>query len=491
MQRTRPSVLVLTLSILFSLASLSACTSSARVAVASPSAAHARSPERAESTKPSDVQAGSSVSAGKSDEVVGVSEQAKAAPNETARVEAAPREAAPSEVDESERLIDVVTEHGQRARGLYFNAPMAKRLGAKGMIAQVKQAGMDAVVLDLKDGEGRVSYDTKVAALAPSKKIFFKDPEAYIRELKDAGIYTIARIVCFSDPVLPHHDPSRAVMDARPGREDQVWNKGKNRNSWLDPYNERNHDVILAVTQEAQAMGFDEIQLDYIRFPVDEGVKFARFPAQSDKLRRDVIMSLLRRIDLALHIPVGADVFGLTAFRKGDPAGLGQSLEEWTRYIEVFSPMLYVNGMGNWMKHQKEGRAGLLVEAGVKALRDRVGPQSVIRPFLQAFSSGADYYDPRFIAEQIRGARSGGGDGFLFWHPGSNFGMVRAGMMGPARGVSPFPQEERRKAREAAWGRSSSPSPEVARDAQDAKSGADAQSESKAKTVAADDKPTS
>jgi hypothetical protein len=79
----------------------------------------------------------------------------------------------------------------------------------------------------------------------------------------------------------------------------------------------------------------------------------------------------------------------------------------------------------------------------------------VIRPYLQAFENGADYYNGEFIAEQIRGARQGGGDGFLWWHPASNYGMVRAGMLGPARGSYPFPMDARREARSRAWGQPS------------------------------------
>jgi len=76
----------------------------------------------------------------------------------------------------------------------------------------------------------------------------------------------------------------------------------------------------------------------------------------------------------------------------------------------------------------------------------------VIRPFMQAFAAGADYYNPEFIAEQVRGARTAGGDGFLFWHPGSSYAMVQAGMAGPAKGMAPFPIGPRRAARRKLWG---------------------------------------
>ena len=57
-------------------------------------------------------------------------------------------------------------------------------------------------------------------------------------------------------------------------------------------------------------------------------------------------------------------------------------------------------------------------------LRGRLGPKPVIRPFLQAFERGADYFTPEFIVEQIRGALGGGGDGYLFWDPSTKYQMV-------------------------------------------------------------------
>src|SRR4051812_25291930 len=179
----------------------------------------------------------------------------------------------------------------------------------------------------------------------------------FVRGLKDAGVYTIGRIVCFNDPVLPKLYPDRAVIDTRPGYVGQPWNLHKGRNTWLNPYDERNHDLLIALAREVQSLGFDEVQLDYIRFPVDEGAKFAIFPGEAEKPRREALLGMLRRMDEALRIPIGVDVFGLTAFRHGDPAGLGQSLEAWAAHVEVFSPMLYVNGMKGWLSRKDQQRA--------------------------------------------------------------------------------------------------------------------------------------
>ncbi|MBN1655994.1 MAG: hypothetical protein JXA30_19660 [Deltaproteobacteria bacterium] len=356
-----------------------------------------------------------------------------------------------------EKLVDPVSRQGQGARGLYFNSVVMRRIGAEGVIKAVRNARLDAAVIDLKDSEGRILYQTKIGILQRLYKPYLRNAPEFVRRLRDAGVYTIGRIVCFSDPKVPRAYPDRAVLDARPRKKGKLWATWGGRNTWLDPYNGLNHDVVVQLAVEAEALGVNEIQLDYIRFPVDEATSFASFPAENDTPRRIVLLRLLRRIDQAIGIPIGVDVFGLTALRRDDRAGLGQSLEDWARYVEVFTPMLYLNGMSVWAKGAKHQRAMRLVTAAVTQLRRRLGHGPVIRPFLQAFPQGADYYTPEFIDEQIRGARQGGADGFLFWHPGSNYVMVREGMNGPAHSIGPFSFDERYDWRVQAWSDGMSP----------------------------------
>ncbi len=353
---------------------------------------------------------------------------------------------------EDNPLIDPVSEQGQLARGMYITGPFVRVLGVEAIIERVRAARLSAVVIDLKDGAGRVTYDTDIEILEPQQQNFLGDAPALIQRLKAEGIYTIARIVCFADPQLPARHPERAIMDNRPNRRERPWRSWGTAGTWLDPYNSLNHDMVIEIAAEAEEIGFDEVQLDYVRWPVDDGTQYARYPAETPESpeRWEVLKGFLGRMDQRLHIPIGCDVFGLTAFDFGNPLPLGQKLDEWAEYVEVFSPMLYVNAMKTWGRGEPD-RDRRLIEAGVTQLRHRLGPQPIIRPFLQAFAEGADDPGPGFIARQIRGARRGGADGYLFWHPGSRYGMLYREAHGAARSENrPFPIERRRRAREAA-----------------------------------------
>jgi hypothetical protein len=316
---------------------------------------------------------------------------------------------------------DKLSAQGRSARGLYFSYNYVHHAGVKGIRRTLSRTRMDAAVLDIKDERGRVSYQTRVKAFKPQ---VVDRPLSYprlIAKLHRAGIYTIARIPCFAEPQLSRREPERAILDVRTGRP---WRSRSTGGAWLDPYNRDNHRLIVALAREAASFGFDEVQLDYIRFPVDPATEHALYPAAGERARFEVLRDLLRDIDEAIAIPLGVDVFGLTTMHEGDPSGLGQSLRDWLGHVEVISPMLYVNGMRTWARGSRH-RAGLLIERLAGTLRKRIGEQTVIRPYIQAFAQGADHWNPGFITEQVASTRRAQADGYLFWHPGSDYEMVQ------------------------------------------------------------------
>jgi hypothetical protein len=344
---------------------------------------------------------------------------------------------------------DAITPAVRQSHGYYITASFVRDNGVDAVVSTLINAHMDTAVIDLKDAAGRVNYDTRIPELEAHETGWQGDVGALVDRLHAEHLRAVARIVCFNDPLLALEVPDRAIMDARPRHLDEVWTSWGTGGSWLDPWDSRNHDMIVTLATEAAALGFDEIQLDYIRFPVDDGTPFARYPHERDDVdRRHLLLGLLARVDAAVDVPLGVDVFGIQAYWGGDHSGLGQDLELWSANVDVYTPMLYLNAMRDW-RHDDELRAQHLVQYGVHRLRERLGRRPVIRPFLQAFEQGADTFDEEFIAQQLRGARTGGADGYLFWHPASSFSMVRraVALHGPAHGLRVFPLHEERPPR--------------------------------------------
>ena len=102
---------------------------------------------------------------------------------------------------------------------------------------------------------------------------------------------------------------------------------------------------------------------------------------------------------------------------------IGQDIRKIRSHVDVISPMLYPS-------HFSENFSGigdpanepyLLVNMGVKMLREIVGQDVVIRPWLQAFPLKVDNFGPDYIQAQIQGAVDGGARGWLLWSPGNYY----------------------------------------------------------------------
>jgi hypothetical protein len=71
----------------------------------------------------------------------------------------------------------------------------------------------------------------------------------------------------------------------------------------------------------------DEIQLDYIRFPVDDGVRLASYPGErTDVTRAQHLHDLLARIDDTIAVPLGAE-FAAGRAERSPRARRGSSMQ--------------------------------------------------------------------------------------------------------------------------------------------------------------------
>jgi hypothetical protein len=286
----------------------------------------------------------------------------------------------------------------------------------------VKAVGASAVILDIKDDRGRVTFtdDLPMADGPPHGEV--RGMERLVEALQEDGIYVIGRLVCFKDSQLARLRPGAAVKDRRTGKP---W-RDRGGQAWVDPHSEIARSHVVSVAVAAQELGFDEIQLDYIRFPVEASARYAVFPnREGEPERHEAIARVLAEVDRALRVPLSIDVFGLTAYHPGDEDGLGQSLEHLAPYIDAISPMVY---LANWPRRYWENpspaRTHALVNGAVRHIRRRLGDDIAVRPLLQAFAWRAKGFSAAFIDNQIDAATTGGCAGYLFWNQSGNYHKV-------------------------------------------------------------------
>ncbi len=159
-------------------------------------------------------------------------------------------------------LKDSMSELGRKARGFYLTPYYFHRVGPAASARVMKRANMNAVVLDVKDDWGRILYPSKIPLTKGHQKHLIKDPVDALKVLHENGIYAIARVVSFKDSRLPYKRPDLAVRIGRKAR--RLFSAGAN---WIDAYSAEVQDYLIDIALELEALGFDEIQFDYIRFP--------------------------------------------------------------------------------------------------------------------------------------------------------------------------------------------------------------------------------
>lgn len=200
----------------------------------------------------------------------------------------------------------------------YFKATYITGWGAgtknirESVIKTMKEYGFNAIVLDIKDEGGQLSYNSKVQTAIDinSSKNMIRDIDAVLKEFHDNGIYVVGRIVTFKDPIYAGSAKTTVAYKKSDGT---TW-RDYSGNAWPNPYNENSWEYPIELAKEAAELGFDEIQFDYIRFPSSEGkvkdISYG-FTSTTDS-KADIICAYLNKVmeELApYNIPISADVF--------------------------------------------------------------------------------------------------------------------------------------------------------------------------------------
>jgi hypothetical protein len=312
-------------------------------------------------------------------------------------------------------------------RGLYLNAWAA---GSQARLARLIDTAVrteiNSFVIDVKEG-GEISYRSQVplARAIGADQAYIRDVRGMLRRLRENGIYPIARIVVFRDPVLAQARPDWAVHHVDGG--EWIDNYG---HYWVDSYNRDVWDYNIAIAREAIELGFAEVQWDYVRFPdvPSSYMRTAHWPAQEGRSKAAAIREFLLYSRAQLRdygVPVTADVFGLTVSVRND-MGIGQQWEKMVDATDVLLPMVYPS-------HFARGSYGIAepnaqpYETVLRAMQHAVNRTrgvanaAGIRPWLQDFTLGQPRYGAEHVRAQIDAVYDAGLTEWILWHPGSNY----------------------------------------------------------------------
>lgn len=269
------------------------------------------------------------------------------------------------------------------------------------LVELIKETEVNAIVIDIKDYSGHVLYDSDIPAVADygAREPRIRDLNGVIKQFHDAGIYVIARLTNFQDPVLAEAHPEWAVQSGSTGK---VWKDNKGL-AWMDPACEAVWEYNISIAKEAASRGIDEINFDYIRFPSDGSLGTMTFPCY-DEATEEMHKTMGRYFAYADTEMEGtfisADLFGLATVNRGD-LGIGQVIEDAYKHFDYVAPMVYPShyaagfaGYSSPAAHPYEVVKASLQPAFIRlfAVRKGMYPRlGQLRPWLQDFDLGADY----------------------------------------------------------------------------------------------------
>ncbi len=293
------------------------------------------------------------------------------------------------------------------------------------IIKLIDTTEINAVVIDVKDNTGLVSWDGRI-----------KDLDALLYELHEKNIYVIARVAAFQDPFYVKKHPELAVKNKKTG---EVWRDHKGV-PWIDTGSKQMWGYILGISKEAYSRGFDEINLDYIRFPTDGELSLMSFPVSGARAigdKRGIVKEFYKYITEELHkdnIPVSGDLFGIIMLTKADIPVLGQDLHDGLEYFDFIAPMVYPShfyantaGFKNPAVHPAEVisyamKAGIVIadEVASSTSQSTSTVRAKLRPWYQDFDMGATY-TKEMVRAQIDAGEKIGINSWMLWDPANTY----------------------------------------------------------------------
>ncbi|KAF0125762.1 MAG: hypothetical protein FD189_1944 [Elusimicrobia bacterium] len=289
-------------------------------------------------------------------------------------------------------------------------------------LEKIKNSVINAVAVALKETDGKIYIPgvpsaAKYGAYAPA----ISRPEEMMSDFREAGLYTIARIVVFKDTVLPKARPDLGVRTP----SGELW-RANNGATWTDPYSREVWDYNLEVALRAAELGFDEIQFDYIRYPTEGNTSLCRY--SKPHTSRSGVENLAEflayaRKRLPAGMKISAAIFGLTTSSKDD-MGIGQSIHSLAENTDFIYPMMYPShyNPGEYGLKNPDAEPFTVIDRGLRDARRRLpyGDYAKIRPYLQDFSL-RHKYGPQEVRAQLIASRRNYLPSWILWNASNRY----------------------------------------------------------------------
>lgn len=310
---------------------------------------------------------------------------------------------------------------------------------------------LNAVVIDIRDYTGKISFPTENPVLKDmvSDDCGATDMKGFLESLHAKDIYIIGRITVFQNPYYTKLHPDQAVQHVRGG----VW-KDRKGLAFVDVGAKPYWDTVVELANESYAIGFDEINFDYIRYPSDGDMAAAVYIKRDGKTKQEMLEDFFKYLteNVDEGMVTSADLFGMVTTNYDD-LNIGQVLERALPYFDYIGPMVYPShypkGFNGWndVNAVPYELMKFVMAAAVKRTvaettsvpsyaYTRIGtstpalykkpayPVSKMRPWIQDFDYPVEY-TPEMVRAQIRANEELGINSYMVWDPGNKYSSLK------------------------------------------------------------------
>lgn len=320
----------------------------------------------------------------------------------------------------------------ESVRGIYISGPMAGSAAMNSLLSLADETELNAVVIDLKNDDGYLTYQSTsgTAAEIGACMPYIQNMPEFMAELKSHGIYTIARVVAFKDPVLAKARPELTLHDVNGAviSESGVL-------SWVNPYEKAVWAYLEEIALDAAELGFDEVQFDYVRFPAGSSSQIDYGAAGAEMEKTDAIADFLSEVTALLHekgVRSSADVFGTIITNPADAEYVGQDFVQLAQIVDKICPMVYPShyaadsfGLAVPDSQPYETVHSALAYASSALFGFETERANCVRPWLQDFTAtwvaGHITYGPEELRAQIKAVYDAGYTDWLLWNAGNQY----------------------------------------------------------------------
>jgi hypothetical protein len=320
------------------------------------------------------------------------------------------------------------------------------------MLKLTDHTPLNAMVIDVKDDHGNITFKTGDDRLDQFSKNYIPDIDQLMSTLEQHEVYPIAWVTVFKDSVLAESKPEWSFLE-----NGDVWENNRGE-AFVNPFLKEVWDYNIEVAKLAAEKGFQEIQFDYVRFPegfekLDQDLEYewGEYGAEKRQKEAEDVETMAEKGDYArprvdavtdfvayakkeldmYDVDVSVDIFGYSATEQEAP-GIGQNFSSISEHVDVISSMIYPS-------HWGEGYFGIdnpdkepyklaaeYMKVEKKKLEQLDNPP-VSRPWLQDFTATwlgkGNYtrYGVHEVEEQIKALNEAGVWEYLLWNANDNY----------------------------------------------------------------------